>query len=150
MGIEVSPGNHERWIVFTHILLPTDGSELSGRAVRDGTRLARSLRARVTGVCVKPSFHLALADEAIAREVLDAETALETVAEAARAADVPYSTVIERDDSPFDGIIRVAERMRCDLILMASHGRRGVKGILLGSETQKVLTHSSIPVLVFR
>jgi nucleotide-binding universal stress UspA family protein len=136
--------------MFTHILMPTDGSELSARAVREGMHLARSLRARVTGVCVKPNFHTAGADEAIAREALDAETALEAVAEAARAADVPYSTVIERDDSPFDGIIRVAERIHCDLILMASHGRRGVRGGLLGSETQKLLTHTKIPVLVYR
>lgn len=79
-----------------------------------------------------------------------AEPFLEVIGKAAREAGVECDLVYERNDSPFESIIRVAGQKGCDLILMASHGKRGVQALLLGSETQKVLTYSSIPVLVYR
>jgi nucleotide-binding universal stress UspA family protein len=79
-----------------------------------------------------------------------ADTYLAAAEKEAREAGVACDLVYEKNDSPYEAIIRVAEQKGCDLIMMASHGRRGVKGLLLGSETQKVLTHSKIPVLVYR
>jgi nucleotide-binding universal stress UspA family protein len=145
--------------MYKHILLPTDGSELSAKAVRDGIRFAKESGARVTALHVTAPFYPsemspsslaahAQEHEAHARE--SAARALGAAAEAARAAGVPCTTVHRVSDSPFEEIIAVARESGCDLIFMASHGRRGVKALLLGSETNKVLTHSSVPVLVTR
>ena len=79
-----------------------------------------------------------------------AGTYLATIEKGAKKAGVECDVVYERSDSPYEVIIQVAEQKGCDLIMMASHGRRGVKALLIGSETQKVLTHSKIPVLVYR
>ena len=163
--------------MFKHILLPTDGSELSAAAVRQGIRFANSIGAKVTGLCVMPLHYKYLYGEQIPTEVLDqsakrcreladaylktiekgAETAkklaeayLYAIEKAAEEAGVACDVIFERNDSPYEAIIRVARQKGCDLILMASHGRRGVGALLLGSETQKVLTHSKIPVLVVR
>jgi nucleotide-binding universal stress UspA family protein len=84
----------------------------------------------------------------IARQL--AEAYLQVILKSAQDAGVACEVVTESDDSPYEAIIRVAEQKGCDLIMMASHGRSGVKAILIGSETQKVLTHSKIPVLVYR
>ncbi|MCK7468053.1 MAG: universal stress protein [Desulfosudis oleivorans] len=81
---------------------------------------------------------------------MQADRNLAVLEKAAKDAGVPCETICEIGDHPYEAIIRVAEKRGCDLIMMASHGRRGVKGLLLGSETQKVLTHSLIPVLVYR
>jgi nucleotide-binding universal stress UspA family protein len=145
--------------MFKHILLPTDGSELSSATVQQGVRFAKSIGARVTGLTVMPLQHTFFYNSKIRKETLDevakrfkekADPYLEVIADAARAAGVEYEVVYERNDSPFESIIRLAEEKGCDLILMASHGKRGVGALLLGSETQKVLTHSRIPVLVYR
>jgi nucleotide-binding universal stress UspA family protein len=163
--------------MFRHILLPTDGSELSAAAIQQGIRFAKSIGAKVTGLCVIPLHHKYLYAEQIPTEVLDqsakrcrelaeaylttiekaaeiskklAEAYLYEIGKAAKEAGVACDVVFERNDSPFEVIIRVAEQKGCDLIMMASHGQRGIKGLLLGSETQKVLTHSKIPVLVVR
>jgi nucleotide-binding universal stress UspA family protein len=145
--------------MFKHILLPTDGSELSAAAIQQGVRFAKSIGAKVTGLCVmplqRPFFYeteipMAALEQAAERCKKLAETFLAAVEKEAREAGVACDVVYERHDSPYEAIIRVAEQKGCDLIMMASHGRRGVGALLIGSETQKVLTHSKIPVLVYR
>jgi nucleotide-binding universal stress UspA family protein len=148
--------------MYTHILLPTDGSELSAAAVQNGIRFAKGLGAKVTGICVIPSQYLSTS-EGLSREAYlelpakrlkaakeFAAVSLATVEKAAKEAGVDCEVVVEMSDQPYEAIIQTAERKGCDLIMMASHGRRGVKALLIGSETQKVLTHSKIPVLVYR
>jgi nucleotide-binding universal stress UspA family protein len=148
--------------MFKHLLLPTDGSKFSDRAVQRGIEFAKSLGARVTTLHVIPEFRM-MADESFVlptsadlkrRYEKDAksraETMLAKIGEKARAADVAYGAVTVTGDVPYEKIIEVAKKYKCDLIMMASHGRRGISGLLLGSETAKVLTHSKIPVLVVR
>jgi nucleotide-binding universal stress UspA family protein len=145
--------------MFTHILLPTDGTALSETAIRKGIRLARCLGARVSGVTVVPEKKIYLyqtgvivqSREDTLREHKPAvHRVLDTIRQAARNAGVSCETFFEISDSPYEAIVGAAELKKCDLIVMASHGRRGVKALLLGSETQKVLTHSKVPVLVVR
>lgn len=147
--------------MFKHILIPTDGSELSRRAVLAGVRLARALGAKVTGLFAAPA-----ATPIVYRDLLPvgygtpqqnavlikcaARHHLDVVARAAKAAGVRCETVSVIDDYPADAILMQAKKRRCDLIFMASHGRRGLRGALLGSETQKVLAASALPVLVYR
>lgn len=145
--------------MFKHILLPTDGSELSQRAIEHGIALAKALGARVTGFHATPSFHVLTYDtlqlESTHGEYLrvsaeQTATMLGAIEAAARTAGVPCETASTMSDQPYEDILRAAAERGCDLIVMASHGRRGVKGLLLGSETQKVLTHGTVPVLVYR
>jgi len=145
--------------MFRHILLPTDGSSLSEAAIQEGVRFAKSLGAKVTGLCVAPLQHPFFCDAEIPAEALEqaaqrwkdqSEAYLAVIEKAARQAGVACDVVYERNDHPYEAVIRVAEQKGCDLIMMASHGRRGVRALLIGSETQKVLTHSKIPVLVYR
>jgi nucleotide-binding universal stress UspA family protein len=145
--------------LYKHILLPTDGSELSAKALRDGLRFAKETGARVTALHVTPPFYptevtpstlAAHSREHDERSKESARRALGAAEEAARAAGVPCTTIHRVGDGPSEEIIAVATEHGCDLIFMASHGRRGVKALLLGSETNKVLTHSKIPVLVTR
>ena len=145
--------------MYKHILIPTDGSELSERAVLEAVTLAKTLGAHVTAVTVSPPFHLTgydpflvtvtptqyeRAHESRAREVLGDARAK------AAAAGVPCEVISVVHDAPWQAIIETAQRQGCDLVFMASHGRRGVAGMLLGSETQRVLTHCKVPVLVYR
>lgn len=145
--------------MFRHVLLPTDGSQLSEIAIREGIRFAKESNARVTGVSVTPEYHHLAVDAALPQETEEvyraasqarAKKHLAVLLKAASEVGVPCDGEIATSDHPYEAIIRTAERKGCDLILMASHGRRGIKGLLLGSETQKVLTHSKIPVLVYR
>jgi nucleotide-binding universal stress UspA family protein len=145
--------------MFKHILLPTDGSELSAASIREGVRFAKTVGAQVTGICVMPEQHPFSYETEIPMEALEqagrrfkeaAEKYLAVIEKHAREAGVPCELVFEKNDYPYEAIIRVADEKGCDLIMMASHGRRGVGALLIGSETQKVLTHSKIPVLVFR
>lgn len=145
--------------MFTHILLPTDGSSLSQAAIQKGVQFARSIGAKVTGLGVMPSqkhqiyttvISEQLQAETVKQHRLQADRNLALVKKAAADAGVPCETVCESGDHPYEIIIDVATKRGCDLILMASHGMKGVKGLLLGSETQKVLTHSKMPVLVVR
>jgi nucleotide-binding universal stress UspA family protein len=145
--------------MFKHILLPTDGSELSDRAIEQGIRFAKSIGAKVTSLSVmsgQPTlfYHARISPEALeeaARQSKQAaESYLDSVKNLAQDAGVACDVVFERNDSPYEAIIHVAEQKGCDLIVMASHGRGGVGALLLGSETQKVLTHSKVPVLVVR
>jgi nucleotide-binding universal stress UspA family protein len=147
--------------VFRHLLVPTDGSPLSQRAVVQAIALARRFGARITFFHAEPNAPVPMDGAGVvinahalqlAHEGLDA-AAHDILAEAdalAQEAGVSADSVVLVSDKPYEGIIRTAERLGCDLILMASHGRRGVGALLLGSETQKVLTHTRIPVLVHR
>lgn len=145
--------------MYRHILLPTDGSDLSNQAIPQAIELARGIGARVTGLHVSPTFHtfsvhpLVLTDrpEDYAKHAQGvAEQYLQVAEDAAQAAGVPYDGVYVFHDEPHQGILDEAEQRGCDLIVMASHGRRGVAGLVLGSETHKVLTHGHIPTLVVR
>ena len=145
--------------MFKHILLPTDGSPVSETAIRRGVEFARSLGARITGFYVVPEFHVFTyrtstrpdAQEEVARDArAHADRYLGLIEQTARAAGVDCATAYATGDQPYEAIIKAAGTHGCDVIVMASHGRRGVQGLLLGSETHKVLTHSKIPVLVFR
>ena len=145
--------------MFQHILIPTDGSDLSRKAVLYGVQLAKESHAKVTALTLTEPYRVASMDAVLvsvgedeyeeeSRKVSD--TALEHVKMAADAAGVPCDTVRQVHDQPYRAIVDVAHARGCDLIVMASHGRRGMAALLLGSETVKVLTHSTIPVLVYR
>lgn len=147
--------------MFTHILLPSDGSELSEQAVNKGIQFARSMGARVTGLHVMPEYQVIAYDAMLPADLISeeqfkeeaqarADRFLGAIRNAAEAAGVPCDTVTATSDHPWKEIIKTAQAKDCDLILMSSHGRRGLAGLILGSETTKVLTHTNIPVLVFR
>ena len=148
--------------MFKHILLPTDGSKLSDRAVQRGVEFAESIGARATAVHVIPEFRM-MADESFVLPTsadlkqrydkeakLRAQKLLDKIGERAKAAGVKYEGVCVMGDVPYEHIIATAKKKKCDIIMMASHGRRGISGLLLGSEAAKVLTHSKIPVLIVR
>lgn len=146
--------------MFKNILIPTDGSELSQRAVKMAMELAKLHQARVTAIHVIPDYHLLIAYEGAFDPVTEerieeeaktrAESYLAFVRKSAEEAGVQCETVCETSDHPYDAILKTAEAQGCDLILMTSHGRKGLAAVLLGSETRKVLTHTKIPVLVVR
>jgi nucleotide-binding universal stress UspA family protein len=147
--------------MFRNILVPTDGSALSRKAVRRAIALAKGEKARVTGLYVAPPWRpITDGNEWIAGFVSPQEHAanikkaadryLAVVKKAAAAARVTCSCAYVTGEYPYLEIVKAAHRNRCDLILMASHGRRGISRLLLGSETSKVLAHSSVPVLVCR
>jgi len=148
--------------MYTHILVLTYGTKLSARAVRAAVALARTCGARITGVFVIPPYvppvyaegMLYVADIGPRRHkelmAKAAKKALDAVGAEARRGRVACASATPLADQPWDGILKTARAKRCDLIVMASHGRRGIAGLLLGSETTKVLTHSKIPVLVCR
>lgn len=147
--------------MFKHLLVPTDGSALSDETIAAAIALAFETGARITFLYVRPDYPVsyfgegALVDpttpdsfaemtERVAAEILE-RSALQ-----ARECSVPHDTCAVINDMPYEAIIETARKEGCDLIFMASHGRKGLVGMILGSETQKVLTHSSIPVLVYR
>lgn len=145
--------------MFRHILVPTDGSASSDIAVQSAIRFAKSTGARVTGLHVIPPFHIVTARPDMIADTPEqyekdshelANKYLAAIQQCAREHDVPCDTVIARGDDVYQAIVQTAYDKQCDLVAMASHGRKGVRELLLGSETQKVLTHSQIPVLVFR
>jgi nucleotide-binding universal stress UspA family protein len=149
--------------MYKHILVPTDGSALSDKAVAAAINLAQLLGARITAFHSIEPYPLQGAYAAEASGVAElqpkifaersqeyAKRVLDAVASAAAAAKGQCATDSATSRSAFQAIVEKARKENCDLIVMASHGRRGLEGFLLGSETQKVLTHSSIPVLVYR
>jgi nucleotide-binding universal stress UspA family protein len=145
--------------MYISILIPTDGSELAGKAVQHGIALAKRIGAKVTVLTVLPPFHTFTTDTQMledtpaqyeARMQKHAEKTLGTVVQAADAVGVACEAVQVEDEHPYRAIIATASTKGCDLIVMASHGRRGISALVLGSETVKVLTHSNIPVLVHR
>jgi nucleotide-binding universal stress UspA family protein len=143
--------------MYKHILIPSDGSELSKKAVDHGIGLAKALNAKVTAVTVSEPFHIFAAEPSMVTDTPDeykkriaALTAkyLKVATDAASAAGVPWVQI--EHEHPYEAIIDTARNRGCDAIVMASHGRRGVSAVVLGSETVKVLTHSNIPVVVVR
>ena len=146
--------------MYKHILLPTDGSALSQVAVDSGLKFAKAVGAKVTGFYVMVERQLDSFEEYAPVELKAPEPAkvakqeadkyLKAITDRARLIGVPCETYSMRHASPHQAIITFATQTECDLIVMASHGRRGLAGLLLGSETQKVLTHGKLPVIVVR
>jgi nucleotide-binding universal stress UspA family protein len=147
--------------MFTQILVPTDGTKLSEKAIRTAVRLAKASGASVTGTYVIPPYVPPRGEAAIYIAGLTAKRYKQAAQRAARKAlaavkveaevtGVRCETMVVTASSPWEGILASARRKKSDLIVMASHGRRGLSGLILGSETNKVLTHSRIPVLVCR
>jgi nucleotide-binding universal stress UspA family protein len=145
--------------MYSNMLIPTDGSELAGKAVEHGIALAKRIGAKATALTVLPPFHTFTTDTQMIEDTpaaykvrmqKQAEKALGVVAQTAQATGVPCETVQVEHEHPYRAIIDTAASKGCDLIVMASHGRHGVSALVLGSETVKVLTHCKIPVLVHR
>ena len=147
--------------MFKHILIPTDGSPVAAKAVEAGVALAKEMGASVTAYYAiePPPTHVYgegyLADrrlvEELGRRARDiAQRSVDEVSDAAKAAGVACVSVIDKSVQPYQGIIDAAHEKKCDAVFMASNGHRGITGLLLGIVTHKVLTHSKIPVLVFR
>jgi nucleotide-binding universal stress UspA family protein len=149
--------------MFKHLLLPTDGSPLAAKGAKAGIKLAKALGARATGVYVIGPYVPPIAAEASMVYVpgttlqeyekaakAQAAKALAVIEREAKAAGVRCSTQEAREVHPWQGILKVARARKCDAIAMASHGRSGLGGLILGSETSRVLAHSKIPVLVIR
>ena len=148
--------------MFKHILVPTDGSEFSTQTVRRAVSFAKEAGAEITAFFANPDFSTTgyygegaviltqAVEEDDARSEAYAQKILGDVEELCREAGVTCHTLTLKSALIYEGIIDAADQSGCDLIFMASHGRSGIKALLLGSETHKVLTHSRIPVLVYR
>ena len=145
--------------MYKHILIATDGSDLAEKAVAGGLELAKALGAQVTALTVTEPFHALsfLPDQIIytpetysahARDL--ASGLLESVRVQADAVGVKCATVWLEHEHPHEAIIAAAVERGCDLIVLASHGRRGISAVVLGSQAVKVLTHSVLPVLIYR
>jgi nucleotide-binding universal stress UspA family protein len=149
--------------MFKHILIPTDGSRLALKGIKAGVRLAKALGAKVTGVYVILPYVPPMYAEAAVMYVpgatpqdyekaakAHAAKSLAVIERAARSAGVRCATRQVTDLHPWQGILKAARARKCDAIAMASHGRSGLGGLILGSETARVLAHSKTPVLVVR
>lgn len=145
--------------MYKHILIATDGSDLAAKAVEQGLALAKALNAKTTAVFVTESWVTKVSGEMAfgfpvneyEKSCTDnAKTILGSFGELASKAGVTSDTKHVRDQFPADGIINAAKSVECDLIVMASHGRRGLSRLLLGSQANQVVTHSSVPVLIVR
>jgi nucleotide-binding universal stress UspA family protein len=146
--------------MYKHILVPTDGTPLSMKAARAAAKLAEKLGARITSIYVIEPYRPPLAEESVVFHSMysmkEHDKAMHKIADKAfaRVATVAkgltFDTMAPKSERPWQAIVDAAKERKCDLIVMSSHGRRGLAGLLLGSETQKVLTHSKVPVLVCR
>ena len=147
--------------MFSNILVPTDGSKLSQKAVQQAIRLANLTGAKVLALHVYPAFtgspygtfgpsEDVIAEAHTRQHRAEADALFAAIKKMAVAVEVKVDTVAMESNDVYKEIIAVAKKKKCDLICMASHGRRGLSGVVLGSETHKVLTHSTIPVLVLR
>lgn len=147
--------------MFKNLLIPTDGSEFSEKAVKDGITFAKIFGAKVTGVHVTspvfilPPDDITGYDAKLLRETQEAnrkagQRYLKRIETAAKAENLAFDSVLIEEKPAWEGIIDAARKQNSDLIVMAAHGRSGVKALVLGSVTNKVLTHSKIPVLVYR
>jgi nucleotide-binding universal stress UspA family protein len=158
LWVEETPSGGDPHL-FKNILIPTDGSDLATKAVDQGVLFAKEIDAKITAMTVTEPFHLlSAAPSQLEYTPIEykkhaeayAERVLGIVSVAAKSAGVGCETLHVEHEHVYQAIIDAAASRRCDLILMASHGRRGVSAVVLGSETVKVLTHSKIPVLVYR
>ena len=145
--------------MYNHILVPTDGSPLAGKAVDAAIKFAAEVGAKVTGYYAIEDMNMhhvgahltkELTDEFDRRSRAAAEEHVSEPAKAANTAGVSYDWRVSKVTQPHEGIIEAARDSGSDIIFMASHGHRGLAGMIVGSVTQKVLSHSKIPVLVFR
>lgn len=148
--------------MFKHILVPVDGGDLMEATLQRACSFAKDANAQITFFHAKPSyFPPVMAGEGVIVDVgandafraamsKQAESILSTASKIAQTFAIDFRSGTAECDSPYEGIIAAAQKLQCDLIFMSSHGRRGVRALLLGSETQKVLTHCKIPVLVYR
>ena len=147
--------------MFKHILVPTDGSPLSLRAAKEAVRFAHENGARITAFHATPQYAANIAGDYIPPSFVSlpeftkqvertADKYLGKVKQLADAKKVPCATVQTSSDWPYEAIIKAAKANKCDMVFMASHGRRGIASLLIGSETTKVLTHCKLPVLVYR
>lgn len=147
--------------MYKHILIPTDGSPESRKAIRQGVALAKKLQARVTGFYSPEQYEVLAYGEYFPPNLISkadwskrskqtAEKHLAAIEKAATAAGVRYQGYYKESIAPWQAIVDAARAKKCDLIFMASHGRSGLPGIILGSQASKVLSHSSIPVLVHK
>lgn len=146
--------------MFKHILMPTDGSEHSERAVQRGIELAKLCGAKVTGIHVMQDYQMLMADDGLVptglHEKMDeqgreqAMRFLAYVQKASDAAGVPCETLIAKGQHPYDAIVDVANERGCDLIVMTARHRKGLASLIMGSEASRVLHRASIPVLTFR
>ena len=146
--------------MFKNILIPTDGSPVSHRAAKACIALARRLGAKVTAYNAIEALQPIYVEgyvftrrqlngfEARARDA--GQKRLDAIGKIARAAGVPFATLVATAPSPYEGIIAAAKKRKCDVIFMASHGRRGLSKLIMGSVTQKVLSHCRIPVVVYQ
>lgn len=147
--------------MFRNILIPTDGSPVANKAVKAGIELAKQLGAKVTGYYAVEALQPRVYGEGY---MIDVKTIkafeqqarkagqkhIDNMAKVADAAGIKFTGVLSMAETPYEGIVETARKQKCDAIFMASHGRRGLAGILMGSVTHKVLTHSKLPVLVYR
>jgi nucleotide-binding universal stress UspA family protein len=147
--------------MYQHILIPTDGSDVAAKAINAGVALAKEMGAKVTGFYAEEPrpIHLHNDGYRVEKDLLAeldrrshdyAERCVARIADAAKAAGVAFEACVVKSVKPYQAIIDAAAERKCDVIFMASHGHRGLTGLLLGSVTNNVLTHSKIPVLVFR
>jgi len=145
--------------MLDHILIPTDGTELSARAARFAVQLAKKMAAKVTAVTVTTPADAMIfgevriirnAEEYEERMSASARAMLDTIGTLAAEASVPCEKVHVRSELPWHGILEAAKSRNADLIVMASHGRRGLSAMVIGSETQKVVNHSHVPVTIYR
>lgn len=145
--------------MFDHFLVPIDGSKLSDKAVTQAVALAKATKARITLLHVVPDYPVQVYAEGMSAGLLTRRDYAKAVKEeAARLLDrtagkvkgVDVAVLQSMSNAPWEAILAAAKKVKADTIVMASHGRRGLASLLLGSETTKVLTHSKIPVLVVR
>ena len=146
--------------MFKHILICTDGSPLANKAAKAGIALAHALGAKITAYYAAEQLQPIYGEgymlnqkmidgfEERAREV--GQKRVDAIGKMAKAAGVPFVSVVTKASTAYEGIIDAAKKQKCDVIFMASHGRRGLSRLIMGSVTQKVLTHSTIPVVVYR
>ncbi len=148
-------------VMFKHIFIPTDGSKLSQMAMQKAAQFAKEMGARVTIFYAKPEFPVNFYVEGVPIDTTTSEqfsefadkqalAILGAAEETCAKLGVPCQAITDVGDVPYEMIVKKAIERNCDLIFMASHGRRGITSFLLGSETYRVLTHATIPVLVFR
>ena len=138
--------------MYRHLLIATDGSEVAQKAVDQGFDLAKALNAKTTVIYVTPPW-TATGEEVLAYDKIDAEEAakiLSSVRDVAKKAAITCDTLHVKDRFPAEGIIETANARGCDLIVMASHGRRGLRRLIFGSQANEVVTRSTIPVLICR
>lgn len=146
--------------MFKHILISTDGSPVSNKAAKAGIALAKALGAKVTAYYAVEPLQLIYVDgyafdQKVIKGIEDSarqtgQKRVDAIGKMAKAAGVPFASMVTKANTPYEGIIDAAKKRKCDAIFMASHGRRGISKLIMGSVTHKVLSHSKIPVVVYR